>query len=194
MHQSDKKLKIISSFQNEVFKKYLALAQAKKIDGKKASDIFMVEGEREVQRALTCGLKLETILTTDAAAWPNHPVIELAPHLLMKLQVRESIDQAVGVFKRPQPPLFAKFLQDSSIKLIALENCEKPGNLGAVARTAVAFGMTGIVLLGQSCDPWSANCVRSSVGAIFEIPVFVLEYEEFLPAAKCIISRPSVLI
>ncbi len=172
--------KIISSFQNDIFKKYLALSRSSK-----NSELFLVEGEREIRRAIAMKFPVECVLAEDAKNWKGFAVVQLAPHLLAKLLVRESKESVVAAFFKPPQNDFFEFLEKANdVKLTVLENCEKPGNLGAVLRSAVAFGVSGVVLLGKTCDPWQANCIRASLGAVFEIPIFTLENEVFFAGCK----------
>jgi TrmH family RNA methyltransferase len=55
-----------------------------------------------------------------------------------------------------------------------------PGNLGTIIRTADAVGASGVILLGQSCDPYSHECVRASTGSIFGVPLVAMETQTFL--------------
>lgn len=58
-------------------------------------------------------------------------------------------------------------------KFIVLENLQDPSNLGAISRTAEAFGIDGIIITSNSCDPFSPKSQRAAMGALFRIPVFV---------------------
>jgi TrmH family RNA methyltransferase len=73
----------------------------------------------------------------------------------------------------PLPPLW-----------IALEEVRDPGNLGTILRTADAAGATGVILVGNTCDPFSREAVRASMGSIFAVPIARAEPEAFLALAK----------
>lgn len=68
---------------------------------------------------------------------------------------------------------------DKKGRYIALENLSDPSNLGAVARTAEALGITGIIISASSCDPYSPKALRASMGTLLRIPVIITE--DFLP-------------
>ena len=63
---------------------------------------------------------------------------------------------------------------------VALEDMRDPGNLGTIIRTADAAGASGVILAGQSCDPWAGDCVRATMGSIFGMPLVRLEQNAFL--------------
>jgi len=63
---------------------------------------------------------------------------------------------------------------------IALEEVRDPGNLGTIIRTADAVGAAGIVLIGASCDPYSHECVRATMGSVFSVPLARMQRDGFL--------------
>jgi TrmH family RNA methyltransferase len=66
---------------------------------------------------------------------------------------------------------------------VALEAIRDPGNLGTIIRTADAVGASGVTLVGSSCDPYSREAVRASMGSIFNVPLVRLSQESFLALA-----------
>jgi TrmH family RNA methyltransferase len=80
------------------------------------------------------------------------------------------------------PPIAAIFRQrwsdaprDPSGVWAMLDGLRDPGNLGTIIRTADAVAASGIILVGESCDPWSPECVRAATGSIFAVPLARLE-------------------
>ena len=71
---------------------------------------------------------------------------------------------------------------DASDWLLVLHEVSDPGNLGTLVRSAEAAGATGVVLVGNSVDPWSPKTVRASAGAIFHVPVWQVDSLETLSA------------
>jgi TrmH family RNA methyltransferase len=67
---------------------------------------------------------------------------------------------------------------------VALEDMRDPGNLGTIIRTADAAGASGVILAGQSCDPYSPDCVRATMGSIFAMPLVRLDQMAFLDIVK----------
>ena len=62
---------------------------------------------------------------------------------------------------------------------LALEEIRDPGNLGTIIRTADATGTAGILLVGTTCDPWSRECIRATMGSIFAVPLARIEHANF---------------
>ena len=67
---------------------------------------------------------------------------------------------------------------------VALEDMRDPGNLGTIIRTADAVAASGVILVGQSCDPYSGDCVRATTGSIFGVPLVRMETEAFIALCK----------
>ena len=72
---------------------------------------------------------------------------------------------------------------------MALEAIRDPGNLGTIIRTADAVGASGVILIGDSCDPYSREAVRASMGSIFNVPLVRMSLERFLAWAKAMGRR-----
>jgi TrmH family RNA methyltransferase len=68
--------------------------------------------------------------------------------------------------------------------IVALEGIRDPGNLGTILRTADSVGAGGVVLLGESCDPFSVEAVRASMGSIFAVKLARASFEELTQFAK----------
>ena len=67
---------------------------------------------------------------------------------------------------------------------LALEDIRDPGNLGTIIRTADAAGAHGIILAGSSCDPWSPDCVRATMGSIFAVPLHRMDTGKLITLIK----------
>ncbi|MFN3229329.1 MAG: TrmH family RNA methyltransferase, partial [Asticcacaulis sp.] len=63
---------------------------------------------------------------------------------------------------------------------VALEGVRDPGNLGTIIRTADAAGLGGVFLIGETCDPYSVEAVRATMGSIFALPLIKCRREQFL--------------
>ncbi|MBR3961788.1 MAG: RNA methyltransferase, partial [Clostridia bacterium] len=73
---------------------------------------------------------------------------------------------------------------DKKGRYIALENLSDPSNLGAISRTAEALGISGIIVSGNSCDPYSPKALRASMGTLLRMPVIIVDdFVEFLQAS-----------
>jgi TrmH family RNA methyltransferase len=183
----------ISSPNNQSIKDLVRLTNRK---GERASEAFVVEGEREVERAISCGFILQDLfycseflsiagreLLTNVEAGS---IFSVSPPVFAKIAIRERSAGLVAVFASRSFELNDLLIKDHrhGAFLIAAENVEKPGNLGALLRTADAVGADGFVALGGVVDPWNPNCVRASLGAVFSVPVVCCESPEFFNYAR----------
>ena len=101
-------------------------------------------------------------------------------------------DRAEGVLAVALPPPIT--LEALSLRvaerplLVVLEGVEKPGNLGAVVRTADGAGADGVIVTGPGADPFNPNAIRASLGAIFHVPIAVATAEQ---AVAWLLARRS---
>jgi RNA methyltransferase, TrmH family len=107
-------------------------------------------------------------------------VLEVSPAVLEKLASKDNPQAMLGVFKQrwAEPPVARLVARDAT--WLAMEEVRDPGNLGTILRTADAVGASGIILIGQCCDPYSREAVRATMGSIFAVPIVRLTREEFL--------------
>ena len=97
--------------------------------------------------------------------------LEVSEAVLGKLASKDNPQSMLAVFRQrwADAPPAAKV--DRAQLWLALEEVRDPGNLGTIIRTADAVGASGIILIGQSCDPYSRECVRATMGSIFAVPL-----------------------
>ncbi|WP_457637843.1 TrmH family RNA methyltransferase [Oceanithermus sp.] len=153
--------------------------------GRDRQGLFLVEGRREVERALAAGLEPSAWLV-----WPERageeekkllagaPVYELSEAAMRKVSYRENPPTLIGVFKRTAHRLADLPARPRRV-LVAVE-IEKPGNLGAMLRSADASGADAVLLVGDAVDPENPNVIRASTGAVFFLPLAVAGHEEAL--------------
>lgn len=176
----------ISSAKNPRVKDVLALADAKE---RRRRGAFAVEGAREIDRALRSGFvvreayycpELLSDLGRAALATIERSVkaLSIAPAVFAKLAVREGSDGLIAVFAVRTATLASLNLPAAPL-LLALEGVEKPGNLGALLRTADGTGCDAVVVLDKTVDPFNPHCVRASLGTVFHVPVVGAGAEEF---------------
>lgn len=161
--------------------KVKALAALKERRERERAGLFLVEGRREVARALGAGLELYTLLLGPKALPEDRllagpaPVLELSQEAMERVSLRENPPPLIGVFrlpqKRPLPPL-----PEAPLVLVLL-GVEKPGNLGAILRSAEAAG-ADLVLVAEGVDLYSPQVIRNSTGAVFSLPVLPLSEGE----------------
>ncbi|MEZ5065801.1 MAG: RNA methyltransferase [bacterium] len=141
---------------------------------------FLVEGKRELMHAFEAGWELDHLFVTEAAraddfagrvAERGGRVIEVTGDVFAKIAVRDDRDGWLGVFVAPDLAADRLRLPAEPLVLATL-GVEKPGNLGALLRSADAFGADALIVEGGT-DLLNPNVVRSSLGCLFTVPVGV---------------------
>jgi TrmH family RNA methyltransferase len=151
---------------------------------REATGLTIVDGAREILRALDAGIRVETafvapelIRTPDAHAVADRlrgrpTTIDASPAVLAKVAFGERSDGVVAIVETPNATLddLAERLPADAL-IVVVEGLEKPGNLGAVLRTADAAGASAVIAADPLTDPFNPNAIRASLGTIFAIPV-----------------------
>ena len=133
---------------------------------RRRSGLFVAEGVREVERARAAGLTIvETFVAPALVDWP-HGGEEVSERVLRKMAYRGEPEGVLAVVEAPQRGL----PRDGTLYLVAV-GIEKPGNLGAMARSADAAGADALLVADAEADPWNPNAIRASTGAVFTLPV-----------------------
>ena len=148
---------------------------------REAENLFVVEGERLYERALSAGLvPVATFVTEDIQTDLVGEVSTVERAALDKASYRQQSEGLIAVF-----PRIATSLSDLEIAasplLLVTENVEKPGNLGAMLRTAGAAGIDAMITVGHHVDAHNPNTIRASTGAIFTVPLAMSDWEELAP-------------
>ncbi len=154
-------MEIIRSRQNDIVKRFIALAS----DGKarQREGEFVGAGDKLLSEAVASGAEVTCVLTAEP--------LEGLPFRL----VTPEILRAVTPLQNSSGPVFSVRMRqlpapESLARVIVLENVQDPGNVGTVLRTADAFGMDLVVLCGACADPYNPKTVRASMGAVFRQP------------------------
>lgn len=171
---------IITSPHNPRIKQVLALRDRKERD---RSGLTRVEGYDELLLALASGVTPQALFfcpalfpATDQAALLERlghsgvELVEVSERVFEKIAYREGPDGWLALFRSPARPLDALPLGARPLVIVA-EAVEKPGNLGAILRTADAAGVDAVVAAAPLTDWGNPNVVRSSKGALFSVPV-----------------------
>ena len=167
----------ITSLQNPRIKHIVRLRDDKRQRHK--DRLMLVEGIDEIQLALSAGHQPQTLLTspeivrrqiipTGEVDDTAGEVITVSRSVFEKISYRENPDGWLGVFPIPQTSLDDLQLSDVPLIIIA-ESVEKPGNLGAILRTADAARVDALLAGDPRVDPWNPNVVRASRGALFRV-------------------------
>jgi tRNA G18 (ribose-2'-O)-methylase SpoU len=136
---------------------------------------FLAEGELVIARALAAGYRLHRLLTTAEQLRRLPPLPPDAEVLLVEAALAEQIAGypvhrgALAAFARPAPVPLAELLAAAAL-LVVLEGLVDPTNVGAVIRSAAAFGADGLLLDPRCADPLYRRSVKVSTGAALQIP------------------------
>jgi RNA methyltransferase, TrmH family len=185
----DQIIQSITSTNNSLIKEFVRLRDRK---GELADTHFLVEGRRELERAVKCGFELETLLAEDddnqddvagikIQLRPTRSILRVSTQVFAKLALREDKDGVIGIFRSKKHNL-GEILEIKSDRtlFVVLENIENPGNLGAILRTVDGLGsVAGVILLGKPVDRYNPNCIRTSLGGVFKVPVYTMTNGEF---------------
>lgn len=139
---------------------------------RRRTGLFVVEGRREVERARAAGLNLvATYFAPALIDWPAGE--EVSERVLVKMAYRAEPEGVLAVVEAPQREL----PRGGSLYLVSV-GIEKPGNLGAMARSADAAGADALVVADGQADVWNPNAIRASTGAVFTLPVIEATLED----------------
>lgn len=159
-----------------------AVARLRTRRDRDATGTFPIEGVRVVQRAFQAGWPLveayhapdlsgpEAAALADALEAAGVPVLALGDTAFRRIAYREHPDGLLAVGRIPRLDLAALSLPPDPLVLV-VEAIEKPGNLGAMLRTADAAGANAVIIAAPTADPWNPNVVRASQGALFSLPL-----------------------
>ncbi len=145
-----------------------------KAKNRKQSGTFLMEGKREISLALNGGYDIETVLfypeicseNEAKKIAPNTALIEINKEVFQKLAYRDTTEGILAVAKTKSMQLSDLKLSNNPLILVA-EAPEKPGNIGALLRTADAAHLDAVLIANPKSDMYNPNIVRSSVGCLF---------------------------
>ncbi len=187
----------ITSPQNQKIKDLVRLRESKE---RRNTGLFLLEGAREISRALASAYSLTSlcicheVLSNEAKDLlpkiEDRLKLNITAAVFAKLAVREGSDGLVAVFEQKSFE-FSDIQSKSEPFLLVLEDIEKPGNFGALARSADGAGVDAIIILDPKADPFNPNAIRSSVGALFNQPLIVCTHDAF--AAYCLSEKIKIL-
>ena len=180
-------MKEITSIQNSYIKELLKLQE--KSRERKKKGLFIIEGKREISLAISANYEFDTILyfedlisEQDILHLFNTNVnrILISKEVYQKLAYRDSTEGIIAVTKAKDFSLEnIKFKSETPLILVA-ESIEKPGNIGALLRTADAANVAAVFIANPKSDLYNANIIRSSVGCVFTNQIAVGSSEEIV--------------
>ncbi|MGX7668368.1 TrmH family RNA methyltransferase [Flavobacterium pedocola] len=183
-------MKQITSIQNPFIKSLVQLQE--KAKARKQTGTFLIEGQREIMLAQKGGYELETILFLPDLISENEirqltqqkaELIEISKEVYQKLAYRDTTEGLLAIAKTKSLQLSDLQLSDNPLILVA-EATEKPGNIGAILRTADAANLDAVIIANPKSDLYNPNIVRSSVGCLFTRQIAVGSTDEVIAYLK----------
>ncbi len=182
-------VKEITSLTNPIIKDIRALTQKKYRD---ESGTFLAEGLKLVIDALDLGWTIRTLIYAKAAKGKEIVektalrtlsagglVLEVSEKVIGAITRRDNPQMVVGVFEQRYRKL-GDIRPSGDETWLALDRVRDPGNLGTIIRTADAAGASGVILVGETTDPFSLETVRATMGSIFAVPIAKATAGDFL--------------
>ena len=178
----------ITSAQNPKIKNLLSLQEKSRT--RREQGLFVVEGRRELEHALEAGFRPRTVFVCPEIAgdrWPvvagNLSIVEIPESLYRKVAYRESTEGIIAEMEVQERHLEDLPLSEHPL-IMVLESVEKPGNLGAVLRSADAARADAVIVCDPLTDLWNPNLIRASLGGIFTVPTVCATSEETISWLK----------
>lgn len=178
----------ITSTQNTRVKRLLTLEQ--KSQKRKAEGRFVVEGRRELAHCMEAGFTVECAFVREdllPSLRPHLPqqadILPVSAKVYERIAYRDSTEGVVAIVESRTLQL-ANLQLPAQPLLIVLESVEKPGNLGAVLRSADAAQADAVIVCDPMTDLYNPNLIRSSIGAIFTVPCVACSSQECIAFLK----------
>ena len=188
---------IITSVQNARIKHVVALQQKSAL--RREEGRFVVEGQREIEHCIACGYEITEIFYCPDYTGEQEPSVNLgqiytgflSPCIVSaavyeKMAYREGTEGVIAVAKCKEHRLKDLQLPQNPL-IVVLESVEKPGNLGAILRTAEGAHVDAVIVCDPLTDLYNPNLIRASIGGVFSVPTAVCTSKEciaFLKANK----------
>ncbi|NRB58566.1 MAG: RNA methyltransferase [Winogradskyella sp.] len=183
--------KIISSPQNPLIKQLFLLKEKSKY--RKKSGEFLIEGKRELSLAIKGGYQINTLLffpdlfsESEAKAMSRYgiEIIEISKEVFQKLAHRDTTEGVIAVVNCKTHELEALRLTSKNPLILVAEAPEKPGNVGALLRTADAANVDAVIIANPKADLYNPNIIRSSVGCVFTTEIAIASTEDAIAFLK----------
>jgi len=173
----------ITSTQNPKVKSLMALEKPRE---RRKQQLFIIEGKKEIELAVEAGYKIGNIFFCDEITSlhdipeklkEDKLIVPVSKEVFDKIAVRESTGGIIAVAEQKAHLLSQIKLRKNPLVLI-LEAVEKPGNLGAILRTADAAAVDAVIICDPQTDFYNPNVIRSSVGCVFTNQLAAVTSEE----------------
>jgi TrmH family RNA methyltransferase len=152
-----------------------------------------IEGVHLVEEAIRSGLRLSAVFFSESARERSHKLLPqlsshaealLLPDEVFASAVPSETPQGVAALVRMKPSKIEEVLAAKPALLVITAGLQDPGNLGTIARSAEAFGVTGLLLGEKTVSPWNWKAVRASAGSLFRLPTVKVELAKALLQIK----------
>jgi RNA methyltransferase, TrmH family len=177
-------MKEVTSIQNPFIKNLLKLQE--KARERKKQGLFLIEGKREIELAKKGGYEISSLLfLTDKKDenllldFPTTEQIMISQEIYDKLAYRKTTEGILAIAKTKSLSLSEIQLSKNPLILVA-ESIEKPGNIGAILRTADAANIDAVLIADPKSDVYNPNIIRSSVGCVFTNQIAIGTSEEII--------------
>tara|TARA_R110001632_G_scaffold36869_3_gene93115 strand:+ start:98 stop:883 length:786 start_codon:yes stop_codon:yes gene_type:complete len=182
-------MKQIFSLQNPLIKNILKLQE--KSRERRKQGIFIVEGKREIELAVKGNYSITSLLFIADKVLPEYisqfdgiEPIEISKEVYQKIAYRESTEGIIALVKTKETHLDSIVFKTKNPLILIAEGIEKPGNIGAILRTADAANMDAVILADCKTDVYNPNVIRSSVGCVFTNQIAIASSEEIIDFLK----------
>lgn len=152
-----------------------------------------IEGMHLVEEAIRSGLRLSTVFFSESARERIHKLLPqlssqtealLLPDSVFASAVPTETPQGIAALVRVKQASLASILEAQPALLVVAAGLQDPGNLGTIARSAEAFGVTGLLLGERTVSPWNWKALRASAGSLFRVPMAKAELDSSLSEIK----------
>ncbi|MBR3471797.1 MAG: RNA methyltransferase [Prevotella sp.] len=184
----------ITSVHNPRIKTLLALQQKSSL--RRQQDLFVVEGQRELIHCMEAGYQIDSLYVCNDTQQPDtlsalfssqglaeSSMFSVSPAVYERIAYRGSTEGVIAVVRSRHVTLSQLPLSSCPL-IMVLESVEKPGNLGAVLRTADAAKADAVIVCDPLTDLYNPNLIRASLGAIFTVPTVATSTEECIRFLK----------
>jgi TrmH family RNA methyltransferase len=184
-------MKEITSVHNQYIKDLLKLQE--KARERKKQALFIIEGKREISLAISANYEFDTVLFVEELMSENDVLhlfneninrIKISKEVYQKLAYRASTEGIIVVSKAKDFPVENIQFKNKNPLILIAESIEKPGNIGALLRTADAANIDAVFIANPRSDVYNSNIIRSSVGCVFTNQIAVGTSKEIIAFLK----------
>lgn len=173
-------VEMLSSKENKIIKNVIKLTESAK--ERREQRLFVADGVRLCFDAAISGCEIElTLFTKDAENKYADYLKDIFAVSKQKYCITDELASKISDTKSPQGVISVCRMLDKKANIVniikdgfflVLEEIQDPSNMGAIFRSAEAFGISGVILIGNCCDIYAPKTVRASMGAVFRLPIF----------------------